>query len=151
MKFLWKKIAIAGLSALLTVGVVNKAVAALSLAEQADRTGEVVSSGLVGLSGLDIVGKGSLLVRAVGITVKARPMQVENSLASLIGQVSYNKASKYKLGLGPRDTLDRVRDVWKLREGIVMTILLEGGKTFHCTVIDRGRALSCDEEPVSKG
>ncbi len=150
MKLIRKQLVVAGLSAFLTLGMVNVASAALSLAEQADRTGDIVGSGLVNLGGLDILGKGNILARSIGIAVKAVVGSVDSPLASLIGQTSYNKVVKYKLGLRPRDTLDRVRAIWSLKEGVRMTITLDGGASFSCVVIEGGRALSCDEEPVSR-
>lgn len=151
MKFVRKQLVIAGLSAFLTLGMVNIASAALSLAEQADRTSNIVGSGLVNLGGLDVLGKANIVVKSTGSAIKAVVGAVDSPLASLIAQSTYNASNKYKLGMTPRMIMDRVRFIWGVKETVVIRITLADGKLFTCTVTGRGGSLTCDEEPVSRG
>lgn len=106
---------------------------------------------LTSLGGLDELGRSSLLANFFGTKFNAVKGQVNSGLASRIAQVSYHVSNRFKLSVKPRILIDKVREVWLLQDGTVVTIFLDKDKPFSCTVTGQGSSLVCDEEPVSKG
>ncbi len=89
------------------------------------------------------------LVRKIGDYFQVKPSELDNRSASKIAQFTFSAGWKNKLDIKPRLAMDKVREIWKLKDGTVMTVYVKD-KPFQCTVTGGGSSLSCDEEPVSK-
>lgn len=110
---------------------------------------KLISTTLPEILNLNSTMRADNLVRKIGDYFQVKPSELDNRSASKIAQFTFNAGWKNKLDIKPRLAMDKVREIWKLKDGTVMTVYLKD-KPFQCTVVGHGNALSCDEEPVSK-
>ncbi len=109
----------------------------------------VITALLPSFTNLNSTMRADTLVRKVGDYFQVKPSELDNRSASKIAQFTFDAGWKNKLDIKPRLAMDKVREIWKLKDGTVMTVYVKD-KPFQCTVTGGGSALSCDEEPVSK-